>query len=147
MKTLLRTFLAVVLTAGAATIPAFAQDQPVIGTLHVDGGTVMTSTGDEFSSATESQPLKAGDRIMVSEGGSASVNYSDCMVVNYTTPGVYVVKRPVKCAGGQTNEAAGGSGTTGTAGSVGIILGAALLGAAGVNAMGDDTPPDHPVSR
>jgi hypothetical protein len=138
MKTLLRALLAAALLAGVGIAPAFAQN--VIGTLHVNGGTVMTSSGEEFTTAGDNQPLQSGDRIMVSEGGSASITYSNGVVVNYTEPGVYTVQLP---AGGTEVAGAGGS----KAGSVGIILGAALLGAAAIESMGDDVPPDQPISR
>jgi hypothetical protein len=77
---------------------------------------------------------------MVSEGGSATVNFPNGAVVNYTAPGVYTVTLPAAAspvAGTATSPAV----------SAGIILGAAVLGAVAIDQMGDDTPPDHPISR
>jgi hypothetical protein len=78
---------------------------------------------------------------MVSEGGSATVNFTNGAVVNYTAPGVYTVTLPPPAA-----VATAGAGAS-PAASAGIILGAAVLGAAAIEQMGDDVPPDHPVSR
>jgi hypothetical protein len=131
-----------VLTVAAITAiaaPAYAQE--AIGTLTVQQGTVMTSTGGEFASAASGEGIQAGERIMVGEGGSASVTFTNGAVVNYTAPGVYVVQLPVV---GTPVASAGGAGTAAT---VGIIAGAAILGAAAVEANGDNVEPDHPVSR
>lgn len=137
MKTPIRLSLAVAaITAIAA--PAFAQE--ATGTLQVQG-TVMTSTGGEFASATSGQAIQAGERIMIGEGGSASVTFANGAVVNYTVPGVYTVQLPVA---GVPVASAGGAGT---AASVGITAGAAVLGAAAIESSGDTVEPDHPVSR
>jgi hypothetical protein len=130
----------VLATAVAAlAMPALAQE--TIGTLTVQQGTVMTSTGGEFASAASGESIQSGERIMVGEGGSASVTFTNGAVVNYTAPGVYTVQMPV--AGAPVASAGGAS----TAVSAGIILGAAVLGAAAIDQMGDEVPPDSPVSR
>ncbi len=137
MKTL--TKLALATAVAALSLPAFAQQ--TIGTLTVNSGTVMTSEGGEFASASTGSSIQAGERLMVSENSSASVTFTNGAVVNYTAPGVYTITMPV--AGGPVASAGGAS----TAATVGIVLGAAVLGAAAVEANGDDVPPDHPVSR
>jgi len=60
-------------TAGAAT-PTSASFAP---TLSVTKGTVLVSSGSQFVTAKPGQVLKAGDRVMVMQGGSASVNYAN----------------------------------------------------------------------
>jgi hypothetical protein len=65
--------------------------------------------------------------------------------VNYTAPGVYTVTMPA--AGVGTGATAGTAGGASAAASAGIILGAAVLGGAAVESVGDDVPPDHPISR
>jgi hypothetical protein len=137
MKTLAKVVLATVISALA--LPAFAQD--TIGTLSVQQGTVMTSTGGEFATASSGESIQAGERLMVGEGGSASVTFTNGAVTNYTVPGVYTVQMPV--AGTPVASTGGAS----PAMSAGIILGAAVLGAAAIEAMGDEVPPDRPVSR
>ncbi len=137
MKTL--TKLALATAVAALSLPAFAQQ--TIGTLTVNSGTVMTSNGGEFASASTGSSIESGERLMVSENSSASVTFTNGTVVNYTAPGVYTITMPV--AGAPVASAGGAS----TAATVGIVLGAAVLGAAAVEANGDDVPPDHPVSR
>lgn len=130
---------ALALLALAAIAPVHAQD--TIGTLTVNQGTVMTSTGGEFASAATGEGIQAGERIMVSEGGSATVTYSNGVVVNYTAPGVYTAQLP---AAGANLASAGGASTAAT---VGIIAGVAALGAAAVESNGDNVAPESPVSR
>jgi hypothetical protein len=101
----------------------------------------MTSTGGEFASASSGAGIESGERLMVSEGGSATVNFTNGAVVNYTAPGVYTVTVPAPAA-----VATAGSGMS-PAASAGIILGAAVLAGAAIDQMGDKTEPDHPVSR
>lgn len=139
MKTL--TKLALATAVAALSLPAFAQQ--TIGTLTVNSGTVMTSEGGEFASASTGSSIQAGERLMVSENSSASVTFTNGTVVNYTAPGVYTITMPVAGVGTAGATAGGAS----TAATVGIVLGAAVLGAAGVEANGDDVPPDSPVSR
>ena len=141
MKVPTRLVLAV--AAITAIAPAFAQE--AIGTLQVQG-TVMTSTGGEFASATSGQAIQAGERIMVGEGGNASVTFSNGAVVNYAVPGVYTVQLPA-VATAATGTAVGTAGGASAAATVGVIVGAAALGAAATDQMGDEVPPDQPVSR
>ncbi len=46
-------------------------------TLSVDKGTVMVNNGSQYVTAKPGQALKAGDRIMVMEGGHATLNYGN----------------------------------------------------------------------
>ena len=69
MKSTLTTLAAGLVLAFAA--PAFAADS--VATLSAQQGTVLVNQGDEIITATEAQPLQAGDRVMVMEGGRAEI--------------------------------------------------------------------------
>lgn len=62
---------ALVPLAGAATPFAPA------ATLTVNSGTVLVNNGSQFVTAKPGQAIKAGDRVMVMSGGSASVTYAN----------------------------------------------------------------------
>jgi hypothetical protein len=141
MKAMLRTVFTIVLLAGAALVPAMAQDAAVVGTLHLNHGTVMTSNGGEFTTLGEDRPLHVGDRIMVSDGGSATGNFTNGVVLQYESPGVYTVALPPPATGAVATT----SGAS-TAGTVGIILGTVLLTSAGLQSM-SDAPPDRAISH
>lgn len=117
-----------------------AMNAPSIGTLTVNTGTVMTSMGGEFVSASSGQSLQAGERLMVSEGGNATVNFLSGPVVEYTAPGVYTINVPYV---GVPVPGAGAS----IAATTGALLGATALGAAAVEQAGENVPPESPVSR
>jgi hypothetical protein len=140
MKALLRTVFAMALLAGATLSPAMAQDEPVVGTLHLNHGTVMTSNGGEFTTLGEDRPLHVGDRIMVSDGGSATGDFTNGVVLQYESPGVYTVALPPPATGAVASSGAS------TAATVGIILGTVLLTAAGIESM-DDVPADRAISH
>jgi opacity protein-like surface antigen len=139
MNALIRPLLAVALLAAAAFAPAMAQE--VVGTLHVVDGTVMTSSGGEFKTATDDQKLHVGDRVMLSDNAKATFTYDNGLVLHYESPGVYTVT--MAPAATQTGVAATGGSNFGT---VATILGAALVGAAGLDSMGN-VEPDRPVSH
>ena len=65
---------AVLIGATAAAGAATPSSGP---TLSLGKGTVMINNGTQFVTAKPGQTLKAGDRIMVMEGGSATLNYSN----------------------------------------------------------------------
>ncbi len=68
-------------------------------TLSNQQGTVLVNQGEEFVTATEAQALKAGDRVMVMEGGSAQVTFSDGCVLPLTAGSMFVVSDGSDCAG------------------------------------------------
>ena len=145
MKSHIRFSLAIV----AAFLFAPAQAQDVIGTLTVNQGTVMTSTGGEFASATSGQPIQAGEQIMVSEGGSASVTFNNGVVTNLST-GVHTISGiPAAAGAGATAGSVGTAGGASAAATAGVIAGTAAAVAAANEAAndGDDAAPDQPVSR
>ena len=158
MKTLLRAFAATALVAALA-FPAHAQEKS-IGMLTVGKGTVMTSRGGEFNPATTGQLVNVGDRIMIGEGGMASVAYPGCTTVRFTEPGVYTINEPAACRenndeDSDTAEDSGAAGDTSiVATNAGFIAFEALIAAAGVasSAMDDDedlvdgAQPPEPIS-
>lgn len=136
-----KTALAIVLAGLMA--PALAQE--TIGTMQVNGS-VSTSTGGDFVPAASGEAIQAGERIMVGEGSSASIRFSNGAVVDYTTPGVYTVQMP----------ATAGTTTTGstalTPAEMGFIGFAGVVAASGIAAsvMDDDEDlleGEPPVSR
>lgn len=137
MNALIRPLLAVALFAVAAFAPAMAQE--VVGTLHVVKGTVMTSTGGEFTTPVGDQKLHVGDRVMLSDSAKATFTYDNGVVLHYESPGVYTVT--LAPAASQTATTSGS-----TFGTVATILGATLIGAAALDSM-DNVKPDRPVSH
>lgn len=84
------------LTLAAITLvaaPASAQD--LTATLQVDGE-VMVSTGGDFHDAVDGQPILPGQRIMVGDGASATVRFSQDCKRTYSQPGVYPIT-PALC--------------------------------------------------
>ena len=75
----------------AFALPSFAQgaDDKAIATLEVNKGVVMTSRGGEYAAAASGQQLFSEERVMVTEGGSATVTYNDNCKRTYDKPGVY----------------------------------------------------------
>ena len=48
-----------------------------VATLSGQEGTVLVNQGEQFITAAEAQALNAGDRVMVMEGGSATIVFND----------------------------------------------------------------------
>ena len=74
-----RKLLLVAACAGAMVTASAATpvSEGVAPTLTVAKGTVMVSNGTQFVTAKPGQALKAGDRVMILPGASASLNYAD----------------------------------------------------------------------
>lgn len=125
----------VLLAAAAFSAPAFAQDSSI--TLRVDSGTVMSSTGGEYASATTGASLSVGEKIMVNAGSSATAIYDGGCTVSFNAPGVYQVPAECTKAGWANSGHANGMNAA-------IIVGAAVLGAAAIESMGDE--PVGPLS-
>lgn len=120
--------------APAAPAAAAAPETPIV--LRVDDGSVMVSDGGAFAPAATGTVLQPGDRLMVADGGVATVFVDDSCYVTYDTPGVHVVTRECARVGSPVPTGA----------TVGIIAGVVVLGAlaAGGGGGGDDTPPPPP---
>lgn len=151
----------------AVAFPATAQD--LAGTLRIRGN-VMVSSGGEFTSARDGQPVLAGQRVLVGDGASATVEYDRDCKQSFETAGVHVVA-PGHCDDSDddrrdeedrsrqreqsTQRGTGqGSGMQGSAaasaaspwaGLAAVLGGVAATGALMENE--DVSPPDHPISR
>ena len=68
-------------------------------TLSNQQGTVLVNQGEQFITATQAQALKAGDRVMVMEGGSAELTFSDGCVLPLASGSMAVVSEFSTCAG------------------------------------------------
>jgi hypothetical protein len=132
-----RLALAAITLIAPAFAPAYAQE--TIGTLQVQGQ-VMTSTGGEFAAAASGEPVVAGERIMVGEGGQATVQLSNGTVLSYTQPGVYTVQLPAAAAATAATATQVASPAVGLSATT-IAIGAGLAAAVVVSTNdGDDTP-------
>lgn len=140
MSTPTRLALAAITLIAPAFAPAYAQD--AIGTLQVEGR-VMTSTGGEFAPATSGEPVVAGERIMVGEGGQATVQLSNGTVLRYGEPGVYTVQLPAVAPPAPAGTAVASAAPVGL-GATGVIIGAAVVGGA---LIANDDDDDAPISR
>ena len=91
----------VLIAAALVAAPAFAADSAA--TLSAQQGTVLVNQGDEFVTATESQGLLAGDRVMVMEGGSAELTFTDGCVLPLEAGSMLEVPALSTCAGTVAN--------------------------------------------
>lgn len=125
--------------------PVAAQDLTATLRIH---GEVMVSTGGDFRDATDGQPILPGQRIMVGDGASATVQFSKDCRRTYNQAGVFTIT-PALCnqdererqadKGGEQGAQAGGGSPPATAG---IILGTVIAFPLMVNELDDD-----PASR
>jgi hypothetical protein len=116
-------------------LPAFAQGEgepKPVATLQVDKGVVMTSTGGEYLTGASGQQLIADERVMVTQGSSATIVYSEHCKRTFDTPGVYTVDPDCKKAVAWFN------GTT-------AAIGAAVVAGVIIANRGHHKPP--PISR
>ena len=140
-------FVAPVLLAACA-MPAFAQDQgqvtekPEKIVLEQKVGSVMTSTGGDYESATPGKVLIRDESMMLSDGAKATVVYyydngkRKC-TESYEGPNTFIIDESCKKA---AYMAKSGS----ALGSAAIITGAALIGGAIIESMDDE--PLRPIS-
>ena len=89
---------ALILSALVAA-PAFASESESAATLTAQQGTVLVNQGDEFVTATDAQALLAGDRVMVMEGGSAEITFTDGCVLPLESGSLVDVPELSTCAG------------------------------------------------
>jgi hypothetical protein len=150
----------------ATAFPALAQD--VTATLRIHGQ-VMVSAGGDFVGARDGQPVLAGQRILVGDGASATVEYVRDCTRSFDTAGVHVIP-PGRCDEDRdddrqedreedrsrqrersTEQGAGqGSATVSSAATPWAALATALGAVAATGALmeqQEDSPPDHPISR
>lgn len=89
---------AAILAALVLAAPAFAADDSV-AVLSAQTGTVLVNQGEEFITASDAQPLMAGDRVMVMEGGSAQLTFLDGCVLPVESGSLLDVPATSTCAG------------------------------------------------
>lgn len=130
----------------AVAVPAMAQD--VAATLRARG-TVMVSTGGEFTSASDGQPVVAGQRLMVGDDGSATVEYGRNCKRTYDKAGVYTIP-PARCDEGRDEDRSPEGRAMATAEvpwtTLAVAVGSATAMAALMEPRGNSSP-DHPISR
>ena len=139
----------------AMALPALAQD--VAATLRIRGG-VMVSAGDGFIEARDGQPVVAGQRILIRENASATVEYDRGCKRSFDTAGVHVIP-PARCDDDddrddedrsqeqeQQSAEQGAASATNPLATLGVALGSVAAGA-GLMEQREASPPDHPVSR
>ena len=71
--------ISVLIAASLLATSAIAADN--VATISSQEGTVLVNQGEEFVTAADAQALKAGDRVMVMEGGSAQITFTDGCVL------------------------------------------------------------------
>lgn len=76
---------------------AFAADG--VAVLGNQQGTVLVNQGEEFVTAGQAQSLKAGDRVMVMEGGAADITFNDGCVLALAPGSLAIVPALSTCAG------------------------------------------------
>lgn len=149
-------------TALLAMAPAMAQD--ATATLRARGS-VMVSSGGEFITARDGQPVIAGQRILVGENASATVEYDRDCKRSFDTAGVHLIP-PGRCdddddrddddrsqereqqsveQGGSAEASATASGTSQLT-TLAVALGGVVAGA-GLMEQREESLPDHPISR
>ncbi|HEY6941833.1 hypothetical protein [Dokdonella sp.] len=131
-----------VLIAGAATA-ALAQDA---ATLEVQRGVVMTSRGGEFATAHSGQSLRAGERVMVTKDGAATIVFGNCRRT-YDRPGVYTVGEGCDALAAGTTAGAGGFGGAGTGGTAAFVAATAVAAGVIAHNINTDAEPEAPISR
>jgi hypothetical protein len=136
---------------------AMAQDAAApLATVKPITGNVLVSTPDGYKPVTADMPLKAGDRLMVLEGGEVTLAYSGGCDDVVNTTSIYTVPVASPCpavaaaAAGATTPTSTAASTGGGIGGVttkdaligaGILVGAAAVGVALDN---DDEKPVSP---
>jgi hypothetical protein len=88
---------------------AYAESVATMGAI---AGDVKINQGTQFVEAQPGQPVNAGDRIMVMEGGSTSITYSDGCVLQISSGSLVTVPATSTCKGGvaQNQQIAPGNG-------------------------------------
>lgn len=93
--------IASLIAASLFATSAFAADS--VATLDGQQGTVLVNQGEEFVTASEAQALVAGDRVMVMEGGSALVSFTDGCVLALEAGSLLEVPAQSTCGGAVAN--------------------------------------------
>ena len=87
----------------AGLLSATAAAAPSVATLGRTEGVVLVNQGKQFVSAPAGQLLVAGDRVLVLQGGQASLRFSDGCVLPVASGSLLTVPAKSTCAGGVAN--------------------------------------------
>ena len=90
--------LSVLIAASLLAVPAFAAES--VATLSSQEGTVLVNQGEEFITAADNQSLKAGDRVMLMEGASAEITFTDGCALPLVAGSLVDIPAVSPCAGG-----------------------------------------------
>lgn len=90
--------LTAIAAASFLALPAFAAEP--VATLSQQEGTVLVNQGEEFTTATENQALMAGDRVMLMEGASAELSFTDGCALPLAEGSLLEIPAVSPCAGG-----------------------------------------------
>ncbi|MGH6925258.1 MAG: hypothetical protein ACRED5_16115 [Propylenella sp.] len=129
---------AVVLTAVATPVSAFAESAPAALLTQIRGA-VLVDAGEGFAPASENLRLKVGDRVMVTKDGQAVLSYGGDCSVPLQAPSLTTVEETACATATQGAPANNGAFLAMSGGTV--LGGLALTGAA---LAGDDGTPVSP---
>lgn len=87
--------------ASLLAFPAFAAEP--VATLVQQEGTVLVNQGEEFVTAIPDQALKAGDRVMLMEGATAELSFTDGCALPLVAGSLLEIPAVSPCAGGVAN--------------------------------------------
>jgi len=90
--------LSALIAASLLALPAIAADS--VATLSSQEGTVLVNQGEEFTTAGENQALMAGDRVMLMEGASAELTFTDGCALPLVAGSMVEIPAISPCAGG-----------------------------------------------
>ncbi|MFY2763010.1 hypothetical protein [Arenimonas sp. MALMAid1274] len=91
--------IAASLLAGSAFAADADANQVAAASLANQQGTVLVNQGEEFVTAADSHVLMAGDRVMVMEGGTAEIVFTDGCVLPLASGSLVQVPATSTCAG------------------------------------------------
>ena len=83
----------------AALLSASATAAPSVATLGRTEGVVLVNQGKQFVSTPAGQLLVAGDRVLVMQGGQASLRFTDGCVLPVASGSLLTVPAKSTCAG------------------------------------------------
>ena len=95
----MKRIAAVLLSLSA--MPALAAEQAPLATLSQQQGTVLVNQGEVFATAQEGQALQAGDRVLVMEGGEATLVFADGCALPVGPGSLLEVPAVSPCASGE----------------------------------------------
>lgn len=91
---------ALIAAALMATTAAAADKAPQdVAKLSAQEGTVLVNQGEQFVTASASQMLAAGDRVLVMEGGSAKITFNDGCAMSLASGSMVAIPAKSTCAG------------------------------------------------